>query len=101
MTLLIQTQIFNDFYSVFNKEINKNENIEKNHSKFFEIKEGIKTADNERFVREWWTINNKDIYYLGTNLDEKKYIFTTKGGDYRKWYGNLNDLLFWEIMDMI
>ena len=26
----------------------------------------------------------------------KKYIFTTKGGDYRKWYGNLNDLLFWE-----
>ena len=63
---------------------------------FFEIKEGIKTADNERFVREWWTINNKDIYYLGTNLDEKKYIFTTKGGDYRKWYGNLNDLLFWE-----
>ena len=63
---------------------------------FFEIKEGIKTADNERFIREWWTINNKDIYYLGTNLDEKKYIFTTKGGDYRKWYGNLNDLLFWE-----
>jgi len=63
---------------------------------FFEIKEGIKTADNERFIREWWTINNKDIYYLGTNLDEKKYIFTTKGGDYRKWYGNLNDLLFWK-----
>lgn len=30
-----------DFYSVFNKEINKNENIEKNHSKFFEIKEVI------------------------------------------------------------
>ena len=63
---------------------------------FFEIKEGIKTADNEKFIREWWTINNKDIYYLGTNLDEKKYIFTTKGGDYRKWYGNLNDLLFWK-----
>ena len=32
---------FNDFYSVFNKEINKNENIEKNHSKFFEIKEVV------------------------------------------------------------
>ena len=30
-----------DFYSVFNKEINKNENIEKNHSKFFEIKEVV------------------------------------------------------------
>ena len=62
---------------------------------FFEIKEGIKTADNERFIKEWWSINNKDIYYLGTNLDEKKYIFTTKGGDFRKWYGNLNDVLFW------
>ena len=37
-----------DFYSVFNKEINKNENIEKNHSKFFEIKEVVeeeKTSD--------------------------------------------------------
>ncbi|ATV58720.1 UvrD-helicase domain-containing protein [Fusobacterium pseudoperiodonticum] len=32
---------FDDFYSVFNKEINKNENIEKNHSKFFEIKEVV------------------------------------------------------------
>ena len=31
----------NDFYSVFNKEINKNENIEKNHTKFSEIKEVI------------------------------------------------------------
>ena len=31
----------NDFYNVFNNEINKNENIEKNHSKFFEIKEVV------------------------------------------------------------
>ena len=31
----------NDFYSVFNKEINKNENIEKNYTKFSEIKEVI------------------------------------------------------------
>jgi len=30
-----------DFCSVFNKEINKNENIEKNYSKFFEIKEVV------------------------------------------------------------
>lgn len=31
----------NDFYAVFNKEINKNENIEKNYTKFSEIKEVI------------------------------------------------------------
>ena len=29
----------NDFYNVFNNEINRNENIEKNHTKFSEIKE--------------------------------------------------------------
>jgi len=29
----------NDFYNVFNNEINKNESIEKNHTKFSEIKE--------------------------------------------------------------
>ena len=32
---------YNDFYTVFNKEINKNENIEKNLTKFIEIKEVV------------------------------------------------------------
>ena len=56
---------FNDFYSVFNKEINKNENIEKNHSKFFEIKEVVeeeKTSD---------TAIQKEIENLKADKNEK------------------------------
>lgn len=40
----------NDFYSVFNKEINKNENIEKNYTKFSEIKEVIEEEKNTDIV---------------------------------------------------
>ena len=55
----------NDFYSIFNKEINKNENIEKNHSKFFEIKEVVeeeKTSD---------TAIQKEIENLKADKNEK------------------------------
>ena len=38
--IVVDTDV-NDFYSAFNKEINKNENIEKNINKFTEIKEVI------------------------------------------------------------
>ena len=41
---------FNDFYTVFNKEINKNENIEKNHNKFSGIKEVIEEEKNTDIV---------------------------------------------------
>ena len=41
---------FNDFYTVFNREINKNENIEKNHSKFSGIKEVIEEEKNTDIV---------------------------------------------------
>lgn len=63
---------FNDFYSVFNKEINKNENIEKNHSKFFEIKEVVeeekasdvaiqKEIENLKPDKNEKSIDNKEI----------------------------------------
>ena len=41
---------FNDFYTVFNREINKNENIEKNHTKFSGIKEVIEEEKNTDIV---------------------------------------------------
>ena len=55
----------NDFYNVFNREINKNENIEKNHSKFFEIKEVVeeeKASD---------TAIQKEIENLKADKNEK------------------------------
>ena len=48
-----------------------------------------KTGDNARFVREFWEVSNTSI---GIN---KKWLFYAKGGGYRKWYGNLSEVVNW------
>ena len=48
-----------------------------------------KTGDNARFVRELWEVKNNTI---GKN---QKWLFYAKGGGYRKWYGNLSEVVDW------
>lgn len=48
-----------------------------------------KTGNNARFVRDFWEVAKDDI---GIN---KKWLFYAKGGGYRKWYGNLQDVVDW------
>lgn len=48
-----------------------------------------KTGDNARFVRSWWEVDNDSI-----GIDHK-WLFYAKGGGYRKWYGNLTDVVNW------
>ncbi len=47
------------------------------------------TSDNARFVRNVWEVNNHTI---GKG---KKWRLYAKGGGYRKWFGNLLDLVDW------
>lgn len=47
------------------------------------------TGDNNRFLRYVWEINTTNI---GRN---KKWLFYAKGGGYRKWYGNLDNVINW------
>lgn len=47
-----------------------------------------KTADNEKYTKLFWEICNKDI-------DNKAWIFYIKGGEYRKWYGNIDLVVDW------
>jgi hypothetical protein len=55
------------------------------------VQEGLKTADNERFIRKWYEIaSHKTNIFDGK---ANKWIHTTKGGEYRKWYGNNEDVL--------
>ena len=57
-------------------------------------KQGLATGSNERFVRFWQEINyNKSYWY--SNSDSKWYPYN-KGGDYRKWYGNNENVVNWE-----
>lgn len=48
-----------------------------------------KTGNNAKYVRSFWEIENGKI---GRN---KKWLFYAKGGGYRKWVGNLIDVVDW------
>ena len=50
-----------------------------------------KTGNNAKFVRYFWEVKNNCI---GKN---KKWLFYAKGGGYRKWVGNLIDVVDWSL----
>lgn len=59
---------------------------------------GMATCDNERFLRLWWEVGNKervlpeDYPYLFPNVSWVPY---NKGGIFRKWYGNDEYVVNW------
>ena len=57
------------------------------------FREGIHTADNARFLRYWWEASDSEIVTNAASLadvDSKgSYVPYCKGGEFRKWYGNL------------
>ena len=53
-------------------------------------KVGMQTSNNEKYLRLWWEIHYSDFKGDSHKLIWIKYL---KGGDYRKWYGNLEYLL--------
>lgn len=57
-------------------------------SDYYIVKEGLKTGDNERFIRLW-----HEISYYEFNL---KWFPHTKGGCFRRWYGNNDSVLNFE-----
>ncbi len=59
--------------------------------------EGIKTGENDTFLRYWFEVKNIHIALLTYyNSNEHKWCFTTKGGEFRKWYGNIEYVMNWE-----
>jgi type II restriction/modification system DNA methylase subunit YeeA len=61
-------------------------------------RQGMATSDNERFVRKWFEVNiNKIGFGLKNKNDahKSKYLWFpyNKGGNYRKWYGNNEDII--------
>ena len=53
------------------------------------------TSDNNRFLRLWWEVCYKKIGMEGY-ADDCKWYRTHKGGYFRKWYGNNENLVNWE-----
>lgn len=64
-------------------------------------REGMATADNERFLRYWQEVDYNAISFGMKNSDEavenkEKWFPYQKGGEYCKWYGNMNYVVNWE-----
>lgn len=64
-------------------------------------REGMATADNDRFVHFWWECPFASIGFGASApkdaiASSHRWFPYQKGGDYRKWFGNNEMVVFWE-----
>lgn len=69
-------------------------------SKIAEPRQGVKTLNNDLFLKLWFEVQSDSINYNCTSIEEsvesrKKWFPYNKGGTYRKWYGNNDYLVNW------
>ena len=67
----------------------------------FPVKKGADTGNNDLFLKMWHEVNlKKSGLTLGIEEDKKefngKWVPYNKGGEFRKWYGNLEYFINWE-----
>ncbi|MBZ4022877.1 SAM-dependent methyltransferase [Rhodobacter sp. TJ_12] len=65
-----------------------------------DLREGIHTGDNDRFLRIWFE-SSAEKFVLGATSDQDvdergKWVPYNKGGSYRKWYGNNDLVIAWD-----
>ncbi|MBD5263515.1 MAG: BREX-1 system adenine-specific DNA-methyltransferase PglX [Bacteroides sp.] len=63
--------------------------------------QGLATADNGRFLRQWFEVNINSIGFgcesaSASVVSGRKFFPTTKGGSFRRWYGNMTYLVNWQ-----
>ena len=61
---------------------------------------GMRTGDNERFLRRWYEVSKENMIVNCQNKEtqiesKKKWVPYNKGGEYRKWYGNNEYVVNW------
>ena len=64
-------------------------------------KQGLKTADNKRFLHYWFEVDFSHITFGCTSRSEAvklngKWFSLHQGGEFRKWYGNCLYVIDWE-----
>ncbi|BAN75035.1 BREX-1 system adenine-specific DNA-methyltransferase PglX [Lacticaseibacillus casei] len=62
---------------------------------------GIQTGNNLRFLRRWYEVSFQNIKFNACDAIDfarasKKWAPISKGGPYRKWFGNLEYVINWE-----
>ncbi len=56
---------------------------------FFQTEGQNKTTNNDKYLRFIWEVNANSIGI------SKKWLYCAKGGEFRKWYGNLEHVIDW------
>ena len=69
--------------------------------KLVDVKQGLATADNDRFLRRWHEVDHGKCAYDAESRDAaaqsgKKWFPYNKGGEFRRWFGNNEYLVNWE-----
>ena len=64
-------------------------------------KQGLATADNERFLRQWFEVSADRSYMRARDREDAKasgarWFPHNKGGEFRKWWGNQDYVVNWE-----
>lgn len=65
-----------------------------NIKNYVNAKKGMSTANDDYFLKLWQEVSYNNISFSG--LNDKKWYPITKGGDFRKWYGNNDYLVNWK-----
>jgi hypothetical protein len=65
------------------------------------LRQGLATADNNRFLRQWWEVAASHTAFACTSREEARqsgarWFPYNKGGEFRKWYGNQEHVVNWE-----
>ena len=68
---------------------------------FGEPKQGLSTADNDLFIREWFEVQLLKINFNSSDsinafASGQKWFPFNKGGSFRRWYGNQDYVINWE-----
>lgn len=59
-------------------------------NEYADPRQGLATGDNNYFLRFFWEVKNKKI---GRG---NKWVYCSKGGNFRRWYGNIDLVINWE-----
>ena len=70
-------------------------------SELADVKIGMGTGKNDIFVRDWWEVFYTRIDFSLKSIDDLskskgKYFPYNKGGEFRLWYGNLQEVLWFD-----
>jgi hypothetical protein len=73
-----------------------------NIGKIADVRIGMGTGNNDLFLREWWEIRENKIGYSidcvqSADASNKKYFPYGKGGECRRWYGNQDKVVWYDV----